>query len=177
MISRWEELRLVAQCAAADNRRAFTRLVETNTDPLRRFLLNLTLGDAALTDDLAQETFLKAYLQIRQFRGLSRFRTWLYRIAINEYYTHCRRRSHEPAGPPPDDFPQQADPSDPHAAIDASIDVAARLKVLTEHERTAILLFYLQDKPIKEIADIMQAPEGTIKSYLSRAKAKKARIA
>ncbi len=54
--------------------------------------MNLTLGDASLTDDLAQDTFLKAYMSIRSFQGLSRFKTWLFRIAINEYYAYVRKR-------------------------------------------------------------------------------------
>lgn len=59
MLTKWEELRLVARCVAGDDRRAFERLVEEYQQPLRRFLLNLTMGNASLTDDLAQDTFLK----------------------------------------------------------------------------------------------------------------------
>lgn len=85
MLSRFEELQLIAKCIAGDSRRAFERLVEEYQEGLRRFLLNLTLGDAALTDDLAQETFLKAYMSLRSFKGIARFKTWLYRIAYNEF--------------------------------------------------------------------------------------------
>ena len=55
MLSKWDELRLIARCVAGDDRHAFERLVDEYNDGLRRFLLNLTLGDACLTDDLAQE--------------------------------------------------------------------------------------------------------------------------
>ena len=77
MLSKWDELRLIARCVAGDDRHAFERLVDEYNDGLRRFLLNLTLGDACLTDDLAQETFLKVYLSLRSFQGLARFKTWL----------------------------------------------------------------------------------------------------
>ena len=56
MLTKWEELQLIARCVAGDDRDAFGRLVEEYNDGLRRFLLNLTLGDAALTDDLAQDS-------------------------------------------------------------------------------------------------------------------------
>ena len=69
-MTKWDELKLIAQCVAGDDRRAFERLVVEYNDDLRRFILNLTLGDAALTDDLAQDTFLKAYLSIKSFKGL-----------------------------------------------------------------------------------------------------------
>ena len=49
-------------------------------------------GDACLADDLAQDTFLKAYESVRSFKGLSGFRTWLYKIACNLYYSHQRSR-------------------------------------------------------------------------------------
>ena len=52
----------------------------------------LTRADVALADDLAQETFLKAYKNIRSFRGEAKFSTWLYRIAYNSYREDARRR-------------------------------------------------------------------------------------
>lgn len=68
MLSKLEEIKLVSQCAFGDNRGAFGKLVEAYQPQLRRFLLNLTMGDENLTDDLAQETFIKAYTGIRAFK-------------------------------------------------------------------------------------------------------------
>ena len=119
-------------CMASDNRDAFSRLVEIHQQGLRRFLLNLTGGDEALTDDLAQETFLKAWLAVRSFHGLSGFKTWLYRIA--------------------------------------RMDVATMLQMLPEKEKMVVLLFYLEELPVKEISKITGMPEGTVKSHLSRAR-------
>ena len=93
MLSKLDEIRLLSQCALADNRDAFGRLVEAYQPRVRRFLLNLTAGDEMLTDDLAQETFIKAYVGIRGFKGLSSFSTWLYRIAYNQFYTSRSSRS------------------------------------------------------------------------------------
>lgn len=175
-MNKWDELRLIARCVAGDDRRAFERLVQEHNEPLRRFLLNLTLGDAALTDDLAQETFIKVYLSLRSFQGISRFRTWLFRIACNEFYMHGRRRkelAEEYIGAGGRDMTLT---TTPHASTDARMDVERCLKALSDNERTAVLLFYMDDRPIKEIADIMQIPQGTVKSHLSRAKTKMAKV-
>ena len=172
MLSKWEELRLIAQCVAGDNRRAFGRLVEEYNDGLRRFLLNLTLGDAALTDDLAQETFIKAYLSIRSFQGIARFKTWLYRIAYNEYYSYMRKTRESRLDDTTADYREIS----PHQASDARMDVERCMAELNDTERTIVLLFYLEDRPIKEIAEITGLPTGTIKSHISRSKVKMAKI-
>ncbi len=173
MLSKFDELKLIARCVAADDRNAFGRLVEEYQDGLRRFLLNLTLGDAALTDDLSQETFIKAYLSIRSFKGLSRFKTWLYRIAYNEFYSYMRKQreeNEETADVPPDEGYQCLN------ASDARMDLDVCMKALNETERTVVLLFYIEDQPIKKIADITSLPQGTIKSCLSRARVKMAEV-
>lgn len=169
--TRLEEIRLLALCMASDNRRAFSRLVEIHQQGLRRFILNLTSGDEALADDLAQETFIKAWLAVRSFHGLSGFKTWLYRIAINEYASHRRsaasrlRNGSEEAG----NLAMPDNASSP-GALDARIDVAAMIKLLPENERIVVLLYYLEEQPIKEIVKILGMPEGTVKSHLSRAR-------
>ena len=75
MLGKIEEMKLLALCMATDNRDAFSRLVMAYQDGLRQFNFNLTGGDPYLTDDLAQETFLKAWLGVRSFKGLSGFKT------------------------------------------------------------------------------------------------------
>ena len=82
---------LVAQVAVFGNKRAFDELVRRYQSPVRRFFLNLTLGDEQLSDDLAQDTFIKAYLNIGKFRAMASFQTWLMRIAYNVFYDHCRK--------------------------------------------------------------------------------------
>ena len=171
MLSRIEELALIARCIAADDRRAFGRLVEEYQPRLRRFLLNLAEGDAALVADLAQDTFIKAYTGIRSYQGVAGFKTWLYRIACNEFYSYRRKRREEPELP---DMGADAMAPDCNAASDARMDVEHCLKALSEQERTVVLLFYMEDQPIKKISKITGMPEGTVKSHLSRAKKKMA---
>lgn len=69
MLSKLEEISLITKCVAVDDRRAFGRLVDEYSPGLRRFVFNLTMGDASLTDDIAQETFIKAYEALKSFRG------------------------------------------------------------------------------------------------------------
>ena len=168
-MSRIEEITLLALCAATDNRRAFSRLVELHQDAVRRFLMNLTGGDAALVDDLAQETFIKAWLGVRQFKGLSGFRTWLIRIAVNEFVSYRRRQRPEPI----DDtamLDRCGAVEGGQGAVADSMDVAAAMATLPETERMVALLFYLEDISIKEICKITAMPDGTVKSHLSRAR-------
>lgn len=171
-LSKIEELRLVAQCALGDDRRAFATLVEAHQQQVRRLLLNLTCGDAALCDDLAQETFIKAYLGLRQFKGVSSFSTWLYRIACNEFYSHTRHQREQALDAAAAQVPAtQASP-----ASDAAIDVQAALRALTATERMVVTLFYLDDLPLKRVAAITSLPQGTVKSHLHRAREKMARF-
>ena len=82
---------LVTQVAVSGNRRAFDELVRRYQSPVRRFFLSQTMGDEQLSDDLAQDTFIKAYTNITSFRGLASFKTWLMRIAYNVWYDHTRK--------------------------------------------------------------------------------------
>lgn len=166
MLSRFEELKLIARCIAGDDRNAFGQLVIAYEQGLRRFLFNLC-GDEALTNDLAQDTFLKAYLAIRSFQGISRFKTWLYRIGYNEFLSH-RRSSHITT----DDIPPDIDSMSPTTATDARLTIEQCLSQLSEAERTVVMLFYLEDMPIKRIVEITGMPDGSIKSYLHRAKSR-----
>ena len=173
MLSKLEEISLIAKCVAADDRRAFGRLVDEYSPGLRRFVFNLTMGNASLTDDIAQETFIKAYGAIRSFKGASRFSTWLYAIACREYANALRRRSELP-------MEESLAYTTADSANDAHLaemrhDIQVGLRALSPAERTLIVLFYLEDKPIKDIMRITNMPEGTIKSYLSRAKTKMAK--
>ena len=75
------DLTLIAQVSVDSSGRAFERLVRKYQSPVRRFFLNQTAGDTMLSDDLAQETFIKVYVNISSFRQLSSFKTWLFKVA------------------------------------------------------------------------------------------------
>lgn len=173
MLSAVQELKLIARCVTFDDRDAFGQLVVAYQDSLKRFLLNLTLGNAVLTDDLAQETFVKAWISIRQFKGISRFKTWLFRIAINEFLTWKRNKESECElnSECLSNFFINDQPR-----LEAKMDITAAMQELNDKERAVTLLFYLEELPIKKIHQITGYPEGTIKVYLSRSREKLAEI-
>ena len=170
MLSKVEELKLISRCVLADDRRAFGELVEAYQPRLRRFFMNLTLGDEYLSDDLAQETFIKAYIELRSFRGMSRFGTWLFRIGYNEFYSYKRS---EHATTDLDHAPERA--SSPVDSSEISMDVKVAMALLSEIERTVVTLFYIDDMPVKQIATITGLNQSTLRSHLHRAKEKMAK--
>ncbi|MBQ3323486.1 MAG: sigma-70 family RNA polymerase sigma factor [Muribaculaceae bacterium] len=170
MLSKVEELKLISRCVLADDRRAFGELVEAYQPRLRRFFMNLTLGDEYLSDDLAQETFIKAYIELRSFRGMSRFGTWLFRIGYNEFYSYKRS---EHATTDLDHAPERA--SSPVDSSEISMDVKVAMAQLSEIERTVVTLFYIDDMPVKQIATITGLNQSTLRSHLHRAKEKMAK--
>ena len=78
-------LTLVARVLVDDDHHAFAELVRHHQSTVRGLLRQLTRNDLALADDLAQETFLRVYKNLRSFRGEAKFSTWLYRIAYNVF--------------------------------------------------------------------------------------------
>lgn len=168
-----EDLLWVSQVVLFHNIRAFEKLVNKYQSPLRRFLLNLTDGDKALSDDLSQETFIKAYLKLSSFKGTSKFSTWLYRIGYNEFYDAVRSKKINISFDASDEFaivPEESMVT--HTSIDMRMDLKEALKLLKEKEKTAILLFYMEGCTHGQVAEIMNCPIGTVKSYILRGKSK-----
>ena len=159
------DISLVAQVAISGNKRAFDELVRRYQSPVRRFFLHQTLGDSQLSDDLAQETFIKAYVNIRQFRGTASFSTWLMRIAYNVFYDYTRSR-HQTSDI--DQVPERSSQVNPTLKM----DIYAALALLKPDERTCITLQLIDGYDIAAIAKITQIKEGTVKSHLSRGKEK-----
>ena len=82
---------LIARVLVQDDRHAFGELVRRHQSAVRACLRKLTAGNHALADDLAQETFLLAYRNLRSFRQQAKFSTWLYRIAYNAFLAERRK--------------------------------------------------------------------------------------
>ena len=163
------DIALVTQVAVFHNKRAFDQLVRKYQSPVRRFFLNQTLGDTQLSDDLAQETFLKAYLNITKFRGLSSFSTWLMRIAYNVFYDDVRaRKQTEDVDTSISALRQSASAGDSNLKM----DIYAALALLKPDERTCITLQLIDGYPIDQISKITGVPENTVKSHLRRGKEK-----
>ena len=168
-MSQLNDIALVAQVVVLGNKRAFDTLVKKYQSPVRRFFLHQTLGDESLSDDLAQETFIKAYTRIASFKNLSNFGTWLFRIAYNVFYDYIRTRK-ETSDLEDSETDTSCRTEQPD--IGTEMDIYRALAQLKETERTCITLFYMEDLPIDKIADVTGMPTGTIKSHLSRGKEK-----
>ena len=160
-----------------DDRNAFAEIVRRHQSQLRTVLRRLTKGDLALADDLAQETFVLAWRNLRRFRFEARFSTWLYRIAFNAWQSEARKRR-EVLLDTDDEMPAfelaEAEP-----AVDAAsrIDLERALATLSDGERAAISACYYADLSHEEAAEALGLPLGTVKTHILRAKAKlKARL-
>ena len=147
------------------NRERFINLVRAEQEPLRRFLLTLCDGDAALADDIAQDALVRAYVASGSFLGLSKFSTWLFCIAYNCYIDQSRKARPERTSVEE----AVALPSDD--ASDASFryqQLYQALELLPQKEKAAIALFYFEDRSIQEISTILGIPSGTVKYHLSQ---------
>ncbi len=166
-MSELNDIALVTQVAVFHNKRAFDQLVRKYQSPVRRFFLNQTLGNTQLSDDLAQETFIKAYLNITKFRGLSSFSTWLMRIAYNVFYDDVRaRKQTEDVDTSISALRQSASSGDSNLKM----DIYAALALLKPDERTCITLQLIDGYPIDQISKITGIPDNTVKSHLRRGK-------
>lgn len=156
--------------AGRGDRSAFAELVRRHQAKVRALLLRLS-GDRSLSDDLAQEVFLRAYRGLVGFEGRSSFGTWLYRISYNVYLNH-RARSKSYSALPEDYDVRAAAPEDAMSAPRADLrrDLEAAIKGLPERYRAVIVLYYLQEVSYPEIAEILELPLGTVKTHLHRAK-------
>lgn len=163
------DITLVTQVVVFGNKRAFDALLRKYQSQVRRFLLGLTVGDSQLADDLAQETFIKAYMNIGKFRGLSSFSTWIMRIAYNTHYDYLRTHHQTEDA----DTPAVAARSGGTTADCAlGMDILKALATLKSEERTCITLQLIEGQPIDKIASITGMTSGTVKSHLHRGKDK-----
>ena len=147
-------------------RERFIDLVRVEQESLRRFLLALCGGDASLADDIAQDALVRAYVASGSFLGLSKFSTWLFRIAYNCYVDHHRKPRLETVSSDTKQALSVPD-SDETDARFRHQRLYQALESLPEKEKAAIVLHYFEDRSIKEISSILQIPQGTVKYYLS----------
>lgn len=159
---------LISRIVLADDHHAFSTLVRKYQQPIRQFLLRLTLGDTALTDDLAQEVFISLYKKISTYRAESSFSTWLHTIAYRRFLNE-RRKLH---------YSEETAILDYECAdlcafgAEPAIMVERLLSHLTLAERTCLTLAYSAGFSHPEIVAITELPLGTVKSHISRAKTK-----
>lgn len=169
-----------ARCGDAD---AFARLFESEKLALWRSIRAI-LGNDHDAADALQETALRAWKALPQFSGACSFGTWAMRIALNASYDVLRRMNREQAC----DFGALATGSvgsrglsDAAAerltsqwepASSASIDVQRTLCRLSSEDRLVLMLFYVNDIPCAQVAEILGISEGAVRTRLTRARAR-----
>jgi RNA polymerase sigma-70 factor (ECF subfamily) len=166
-----DEQQLIRRAQAGDTA-AFTALVEMHA----QFVFNLalrTLDNAHEAEDVAQQTFLRAWQGLPHFRGESRLRTWLYRIATNLCYNRLPRLKAEFAALEPEDAilsPEKPRPVET-GIVTAELreQIYSAVDELPEAYRLLITLRHFDGYSYKEIAEITQLPLGTVKTGLFRA--------
>jgi RNA polymerase sigma-70 factor (ECF subfamily) len=174
------DAQLIARCVVGDDRHAFAELVKRHQSGVRAALRKLTAGNQALADDLAQDTFVLAWRNLKSFRQEARFSTWLYRIATNCWLAHVRKRHEELLGDRDaeidadevDDGSRDGGSGDHAPGTTMKIDLERALARLSEAERAAIVQCYHNDLSHEEAASVLGCPVGTVKTHILRGKQK-----
>jgi RNA polymerase sigma-70 factor (ECF subfamily) len=167
-----EEAAWVARAAAGDEA-AFRMLVERHQH-LAYGLAQRILRSPEDAREVAQESFVRAWLALPRFRGEARFATWLHRIvarrAVDRAEVLKRRRARET---PADEAAEIAAPPGPGAEASAR---ARRMEALvrerlSEAQQTVVALFYWEGHSVETVSEMLGMPTGTVKTHLHRARA------
>jgi RNA polymerase sigma-70 factor, ECF subfamily len=165
--------------------RAFEMLVVKYQRRIER-LIGRMVRDSDLVQDIAQESFIRAYRALPQFRGESAFYTWLYRIAVNtakKFLMDLKRdplvsetslNQHQDDGDETSRVESELTDGETPEALLASKQIArevnAAIGALSEDLRQAITLREIEGLSYEEIADVMNCPIGTVRSRIFRAR-------
>jgi len=177
-----DETALVTRAQAGDPA-AFAEIVKRHQRQVYRLAYGLTrnAGDA---DDLAQETFVRAYQALSRFRVGEPLQPWLSRIAVNLCYSLFRRRkrrpetSIEPLVEAGHQWAGGKDPADETADRERARHMSEAFAGLSPEHQAVLTLRAVQDLSYEEIATALEIPVGTVMSRLSRARSElKARLA
>jgi RNA polymerase sigma-70 factor (ECF subfamily) len=161
-----EEAAVVALAMGGDDD-AYGELVRRRQEQIRQLLRRLC-RDAALADDLAQQTFVQGWRTIRTLKAPGAFGAWLRRLAVNIWLQHARapgsRLERSLEGPPPEDT---AEPS-----VAERLDLDGALAQLPAPVRVCIVLAYAEHMSHREISEVTALPLGTVKSHIARGAAR-----
>ena len=174
---------LLVERAVAGDHKAFEMLVIKYQRRIQR-LIGRMVRDVDLVEDIAQETFIRAYRALAQFRGEAKFYTWLYRIAVNTAKKALMDLKRNPtvsenASKSDDDdetsrVENELTSSETPEAVLASKEIAqiinAAMEALPEELREAITLREIEGLSYEEISEAMDCPIGTVRSRIFRAR-------
>ena len=175
---------MLVERAVAGDPVAFELLVTKYQRRIQR-LIGRMVRDVDLVEDIAQETFIRAYRALHQFRGDAQFYTWLYRIAVNTAKKFLLELKRDPLVPehnlaPDDDSDEtswrsrepttEETPESVLAAKEIGLAVNAALDALPEDLREALTLREIEGLSYEEISEAMDCPIGTVRSRIFRAR-------
>lgn len=148
---------------------SFSALVEPEIEELRRLATAIVL-DRQVADDVVQESLLAAWRGLSSLRDPASFRVWLRRIVVNRSRNALRR----PRGLRLRDARavESRHAADPSGAWGDAVALEAAMRELTVDQRVCVALYYLEGRPVSEIAALLGVPDGTIKSRLHAARAR-----
>ena len=173
---------LVERTVAGDQK-AFELLVIKYQRRIQR-LIGRMVRDVDLVEDIAQETFIRAYRALAQFRGEAQFYTWLYRIAVNTAKTALMDLKRNPTvsensfksddddetSPLENELTNSETPDAVLASKEIAQIINAALEALPEELRQAITLREIEGLSYEEISEAMNCPIGTVRSRIFRAR-------
>ncbi|HET7598980.1 MAG TPA: sigma-70 family RNA polymerase sigma factor [Gemmatimonadales bacterium] len=170
--------------ARAGEEAAYRELIRRYERPLFSLLYRM-VRDRELAEDLAQETFIKALNAIESYRPEFKFSSWIFKIANNAAIDHLRRRELDTLsleGSPHAETPEameatalqigdrQESPLDTVEAKELGGQIEAAIATLRPEYRSCILLRHVEGRAYEEIAQILNLPLGTVKTYIHRAR-------
>ncbi len=151
---------------------SFSELLRRYQRPVLNFVYRL-LGNETEAEDVAQETFVRAYQHLADFDPRRKFSTWLFALARNAAIDRLRYRQRHPTEELSDIAAASLarGPADEAATREIGDEIAAAIQSLSEDQRTAIVLAEYHDLSYAEIAEIMDCSVKSVESRLYRAKA------
>ena len=152
---------------------AFEQLVAAYRNQVFRLALRMC-GNEADADEVAQEAFLSAWKGLPNFRGESRFSTWLYQLTTHAAIDLMRREKRQAAAEDIDGITAADDGLSPQQQVERAEtrrEVRSALMQLPEEYRQVLVLRFMQELSYEEIGQTLKLPAGTVKSRLNRAKA------
>ena len=161
-----EDILWVTRVLLWNDERAFRRLMEKYLPQVRRYFLVQTMGNQATSDDLTQETFIKAWQGIGGFRRLSSFSTWLYRIAINETLNFLAKNTDNTVSlDSPEGAVAEMLESDTHFNGDrADALLQEAISRLPDKQRLAFNMKYYENMKYEKMSEILGTSVGALKA-------------
>jgi RNA polymerase sigma-70 factor (ECF subfamily) len=154
--------------AQSGDREAFDALLKTVEQPLFRYIFRLT-GERSSAEDVLQEVFILIYRKIRWLENPAVFRAWAYRIASREAFKHLKRDRHWAQQIRDEKILEtiRVDPPAETYAPELIAEIPKLIASVSPASRAVLILHYLDEMPLGEIAEILDLSVGTVKSRLA----------